>query len=226
MHQAAPTPTKTQVEIPYGIVEYTAIFKKPIIEAWTVPGHMVATTLQALEPYGFKLDGVEVKTHTEKLSEYGLVFRRNPSGLTFTVGIGKLVIVAENLDSAEVKECLTAAHTGINAIIQTSKAEISAQHTTLAIHIQSKTKPRHEITAALLTAGALGLLDGDIKFPGIILHREKSSIFIDGSLSYANGIFARITREHAAGMSLDEIAKIVRSDEEQLFETLGLEGDL
>ena len=77
MHEAA-TPEKTQAEIPYSLVEYTAVFKKPILEAWPAIALMVSAVLEALEPYGFNLDGVEAKTHSEKLNEYAIVFRRTP----------------------------------------------------------------------------------------------------------------------------------------------------
>lgn len=98
MHEAA-TP-ETQAEIPFRILEYTAVFKRPIMEAWTVPAFLVSAALNVLEPFGFKLDGVELKT-PPNLSEYALVFRRTPPGVTLTLGIGKLVIVAEDLDWTE-----------------------------------------------------------------------------------------------------------------------------
>jgi hypothetical protein len=56
--------------------------------------------------------------------------------------------------------------------------------------------------------------------------REKSSLVIDGSLAYANSLFVRIVREHRADAPLQELAAILRKDEEQLFEVLGLEGIL
>ncbi len=226
MHDVTAIPGKTQAEIPYGILEYTALFKKPILEAWMAPGFMIAAALDALGPYGFKLDGVEAKTHAEKLNEYALVFRRFPPGVTITVGIGKLNIVADNLDWNEADQFITAAKVGIDAIVEKSKGEISAQHVALGMHIQLKTKPRHEVTAPLLSPIALKLLDGELRFPGIILQREKASIIVDGSLAYANGLFVRINREHGADISLMEIAKILRSDEQRLFDVLGLEGAL
>jgi hypothetical protein len=85
MHETA-TPEKTQAEIPFGILEYTAVFKRPILEAWTVPALLVSAALNVLEPFGFKLDGVEVKT-PPNLSEYALVFRRTPPGVALTLGI-------------------------------------------------------------------------------------------------------------------------------------------
>ena len=73
---------------------------------------------------------------------------------------------------------------------------------------------------------AYRLLDGEIKFPGIILQREKATIVVDGSLAYANALFVRINREHGADVSLEKIAEVLHADEERLFDTLGLQGDL
>jgi hypothetical protein len=223
MHEP-PAPGKTQAEIPYSVVEYTAFFKKPILEAWTVPAFMIAAALDALAPFGFKLDGVEVKTHTEKLNDYALVFRRDPPGVTVTVQLGKLYILAENLDWTEVDQFIATAHAFIDAVIQKSKAEIQSQHVAVGIHIQLKTKPRHEVTAPLLSPSAFGLMDGEIKFPGVILQREKATIVVDASLAFANGLFVRINREHGADMPLERMAEILRADEERLFDILGLEG--
>jgi len=91
------------------------------------------------------------------------------------------------------------------------------------MHIQLKAKPRKEITAPLLSPAAFKILDGEVKFQGIILQREKSSIVIDASLPYANGLFVRITRDHPAEATLQKIAEVLRNDEERLFDVLRLE---
>lgn len=220
----AATSEKTQADIPFGIIEYTADFKRPILEAWAVPALLVSAALDALGTFGFKLDGVEAKTHTEKLSDSALVFRRNPPGLVLTVGINKLSIMAENFDWTEADQFIAAARAALNSIVDSSRAEIHSQHVALGMHIQIKTKPRHEVTAPLLSALALKLLDGEMKFPGVILQRGNATIVIDGSLAYANGLFVKINREHRAEVSLEKMAEVLRSDEDRLFETLGLEG--
>jgi hypothetical protein len=217
---------KTQAEIPYSMLEYTAVLGKPILEAWAVPVRLVTVILHALEPFGFKPDGVELKTRAEKLTENAIVFRRTPPGVTFTVGIEKLVIVAENLAWSDADQFMRGARAGLDAVLQEGKAEIRLQHLVLAIHIQLKTKPRQEVTAPLLSAETLKLLDGELKMPGVILQREKCSIVIDGSLAFANGLFVRINREHSPNAAFDQMAGVLRNDEMQLFDLLGLEGEL
>lgn len=217
---------KTQAEIPYSMLEYTAVLQKPILEAWAVPAQLVAVVLNALDPFGFKPDGVELKTRAEKLTENAIVFRRTPAGVTFTVGVEKVVIAAENLDWSDAEQFMKAARAGLDAVLQEGKAEIKLQNLVLAIHIQLKTKPRHEVTAPLVSAETLKLLDGELKMPGIILQREKCSVVIDGSLAFANALFVRINREHAPSVALTQMAEVLRKDEMQLFDVLGLEGEL
>lgn len=217
---------KTEAEIPYSMLEYTATFAKPVLEALSVPAQFVAVMLNALEPFGFQTDGVELKTRSEKLSKHALVFRRNPAGVTFTLGVEKLVIVAENLDWSNAEQFMKGARSGLDAVLQKANVEIKLQNLVLGIHIQLKTKPRQEVTAPLLSAAALKLLDGELKMPGIILQREKCSIVIDGSLAFANGLFVRINRAHEANRSFEQMAEVLRGDEMQLFDLLNLEGEL
>ncbi len=199
---------------------------KPILEAWAVPAHLVALVLTALEPFSFEPDGVELKTRAEKLTENVIVFRRTPPGVTFTIGVEKLVIAAENLDWSEADKFMRIARAGLDAVLQKGKVDVRAQHLVLGIHIQLKTKPRQEVTSPLLSPETLKLLDGELKMPGIILQREKCSIVIDGSLAFANGLFVRINREHAPSAAFEQMAEILRNDEMQLFDLLGLEGEL
>ncbi len=216
---------KTQVEIPYGLMEYTATFKKPIIEAWSPPGPMVAAILEALEPWGFKLDGVEATTPT-KLSDYAISFKRLRPSVTLTVGVGKVVVLAENLDWKEAEDFIATMSAGLNALMQTAKPQIQSQRLGLAMHVQLKARTPQEITAPLINPMALELLEGTVKFQGLILQGESSSIIIDASLAYNNALFVRIFRDHSPETTLHSVADALLNDEKRLFGVLGLEGEL
>jgi hypothetical protein len=217
---------KAQADIPYAFIEYTATFKRPIIQAWVPPAPTLTAILNSLDPFGFKFDGVELKMNAEKPSDYTMVFRRTPAGIVFTVGVTKLLITAENLDWGDAEAFIAGASAGIQALREVSKAEFDSQQLAWAAHIQIKDKPRKEITAPLLTSSAYHLLDGEENFQGIILKRGNTLLVIDGSLSYANGLFVRINRQHSGDTTLPQIAEALRADEERLFEVLGLEGIL
>ncbi len=221
-------PDKTQAEIPYAVAEYTATFKKPLVEAWGKSAALVATVLNALQPWGFGIDGLETK-NPEKASEAAFIFRRTepPSPeVRFTVGLGKIVASVENPSWAEAKQVIDGVKAGLEAVLRIGNAELKSHQLGIGMHIQIKTKPRKEVTAHLLSPAAFSLLDGEVQFPGIILMRNKASIVIDGSLAYANGLFVRIVREHPPEASLQHMADVLRKDEEHLFELLGLEGIL
>lgn len=217
---------ETEAEILYSMLEYTAVLERPILEAWSVPANLVAVVLKALNPFGFQPDGVELKTRAEKLTENVILFRRNPPGVTFTVGVEKIFISAENLDWSDAERFIEAVRAGLDSVLKNGDSGIKQQHLVLGIHIQAKTKPRQEVTRHLLSEQALNLLDGELRMPGVILQREKASIIIDGSAAFANGLFVRINREHGAGTTLKEMAEMLRNDERQLFDVLGLEGEL
>ncbi len=182
-----------------------------------------------LEPWGFNLDGVEAKTNVQKLNEYSVVLRRttplSPSQYV-TLGIGKAVVTYENTDWSEGEQLIAKTRAVLSAVSEIGRAEIESQHLLLGIHIQIKDKPRKDVTAPLLNPVAFELLDGGVKFPGIILLREKSSIVIDASIALANGLFVRINREHPPEASLEQLVEVLRNDEENLFNILGLEGAL
>jgi len=50
MNEVADIREKTQAEIPFSVLEYSAVFKKAILEAWTVPAFLISAVLNALEP--------------------------------------------------------------------------------------------------------------------------------------------------------------------------------
>jgi hypothetical protein len=222
--------TRIEAEIPYGLFEYTALFEKPILEALggsVVP--VIAAVLDALGPWGFKVDGVEVKRSPEKLIEHGVVFRRTSPptpAMSLALSFNRIFISAENLDWSEADNFMAAMRAGVDAIQRTANPKIQSQHVALGMHIQLKMKPRNEVTAPLLGESARRLLDGDVRFSGIILNREKCSVIIDASAAYANGLFVRMFREHPPAVTWTHLAEALRKDEEQLFEVLGLQGTL
>ncbi len=158
-------PDKTQAEIPYSYIEYTAIFRKPIIKAWSPPGDLIAAILSRLEEWGFNLDGVEAKTRAEKLNESSIIFRRTippaPSQ-NVTLGVGKVVVTFENADWSEADQLISKTRAVLSAVCEIGQADVESQKLFLGIHIQIKDKPRQDVTAPLLNPLAFKLLDGEV----------------------------------------------------------------
>lgn len=219
---------KTEAEIPRSFLEYTLTFEKPILEVWEHRTALAAHALAALKPWGFNLDGVEVKS-PEKANEHVIIFRRttppNPPR-SIALYMGKILIAAENLDWSEAETFIPAMAAGIEAIRKSSECTFHSQNLGLGMHIQLKNKSIKDVTAPLVSAVARELLDGDIKFSGVVINRQKSNVIIEMSAVYANALWVRMFREHSASTTLPEVAAALRKDEEQLFKVLALEGVL
>jgi len=228
-HPREKMPDKTQAEISFSQLDYTASFKRPILEAWSSPAKLVAAVLDALEPSGYKLDGVETNVQTRKLDEYSFVFRRTTPAFparSLTLGLEKVAVAAQNLDWTEADHFISGQLAAVDAIRAVGGAEILSQQLITGMHIQLKDRPRKDVTAPLVSSVALRLLDGKADFSGAILLQEKTVVVIDASLAFANGLFVRIKREHPPEASFQQLAETLRKDEERIFDVLGLEGIL
>ena len=222
-------PHKTQGEIAYSLLEYTGLFKRPILEPSSPTGKLIATILDALRPGGYTFDGVELNLQVRKLDEYAVIFRRTTPVVparSLTLGLGQALISAENLDWTEAEKFIAEQGAALNAIREVGGAEIQSQRLVVGMHIQLKDRPRKEVTAPLLSPVGLNLVDGEADFSGVILLRGKAIFTIDASLGFANGLFVRISREHPPEGGLEHLAETLRKDEEKIFDVLGLEGIL
>jgi hypothetical protein len=110
--------------------------------------------------------------------------------------------------------------------LDTAPARLRSQQVALGMHIQLKSKQRKDVTMRLLSEDGLRMLEGNISFPGIVLHVEKGHIVVDASAVFANGLLVRVFREHSSEVPLEKMAEVLRKDEERVFEVLGLEGVL
>jgi hypothetical protein len=221
-------PDKTQAEITYSHIEHTSTFKRPILGAWPLT-KLTAAVLDALEPSGYKLDGVESNALVPKLDDYSIIFRRTSPAFpprSLTLGWGKAIIMADNLDWTEAGQFVAGHGAAINVIREAGGAEIKSQQLVAGLHIQLKDRTRKDVTAPLHSPVASGLLDGETDFSGVILLREKVIVLIDASLAFANGLFVKITREHPPETSFEKQAETLRKDEQRIFDVLGLEGIL
>jgi hypothetical protein len=218
--------TKYPIELPYGVFEYTAFFLEPALDAWTNTASIIRQMLRVLEIYGFNFDNVEVKNRSEKPAEYEISFKSASPNIAFHLSVAKLTITCENLSWGDKDKAMEILNAGIKAVLELTKAEIRSQRAHLAMHIQLKTAKPDTVTERLLSPIAHSLMDGALEMSGIILLRKGTRVIIDASAAFANGLFVRLQREHAKEVALEQIAEMLYNDEKQLFDVLGLEGEL
>ncbi len=185
--------------------------------------------MDALQPSGYKLDGVEVNVQARKLDEYSIVFTRTTPAFparSLTLGLAKVDVAAQNLDWTEADQFISEQRAALDAIRAVGGAEIQSQQLITGMHIQLKDRARKEVTAPLVSPVGFGLLDGNADFSGAILAQEKTIVVIDASMAFANALFVRIKREHPPEASFQQLAETLRKDEQRIFDVLGLEGIL
>lgn len=223
-------PEKTQAEIVYSLVEYTAAFKRPLFGAPSPPHELIAGVLDALEPLGYAFGGVEPTTpQTLNLGDLAVIFRRAKPAAparSFALSLSKIYVRAENLDWTEADQFVASHVAAVQAVREKGGAEIQSQQLVAQMHIQLKERSRKDVTVPLLSPVAAKLLEGDPDFSGVVLFQGKAILVIDASAAYANGLFVRISREHPADATLQDLAAALRADEERVFGVLGLEGEL
>jgi hypothetical protein len=223
--QSGSAQTKHKIQIPFGQIEYTAAFKVPIIKSLSPPAGMVEDLLRVLKPYGFSIDGVEVRNR-EKVSDFVVEFRRTTPLISFKVTPAKVIITADNLDWSGKDKFIESMNTGLRAVLGLENTELEAQQMVVAMHVQLQDKPRKDITAPLLSPTAYELLSGESEFQGIVLTRVGVSVVIDASLAHANSLFMRLVRQHKPTATLEQIAEQLYADEAHIFEVLSLDGEL
>lgn len=222
-------PEKTQSEITYSLLEYIAPFKKPLLRVPSSPGELISSILDELGPSGYTFNGVDFSLQAPKLDEFAIVFRRTTPAIparSFSLGFGRVHIKAESLDWTEADGFIHSHRAALDAICKKGAAEIQSQQLVIGMHIQLKDRPRKIVTAPLLSPAAANLLDGEADFSGVVLKQQNAIFVIDASVGVANGIFLRVSREHQPGVSFDQMAEALRSDEKRIFDVLGLEGIL
>jgi hypothetical protein len=223
--QSGSAQLKHKVQIPNGQIEYTGMFKEPIIKSFAPPAGMIENLLRALKPHGFLIGGVETRSR-EKLSECVVELRRTPPLISFKVTPEKLIVTADDLDWSTRDKFLEGMNTFVQTVLEREHAELDEQQMVLAMHVQLQDKPRKDITAPLLSATAYELLSGESEFQGIVLTRVGVSVVIDASLAHANALFMRLVRQHKSTATLEQIADQLYADEAHIFEVLSLDGEL
>jgi len=223
--QSGSAQSKYKIQFPLAQIEYTGVFKEPLIKSFSPPSGVIEDLLRALKPYGFSVDGLEVRSR-EKVSDTVIELRRTPPLTSLKVSPGKVSVTADNLDWSDKDKFIEGMKVALKTVLDREHSEFEAQQIVLAMHVQIQERPRKDITAPLLSGAAYNLLAGESEFQGIVLTRVGVSVVIDASLSHANALFIRLVRQHKPTTALEQMAAQLYADEAHIFEVLGLDGEL
>lgn len=212
--------TPFEGEVGLASIEYTAEFRKPSAEPILLRN--AYPVLDMLQPFGFGVDGVEVRMASAKWAEHAIVFQRNPVGVQVALFVNKLVCSLSNPDWSQADLFTRILSAALNAVTGPLRAEVDRQRLILHMHVQIKNGDRADVVSPLFDTKIGHLLGEPTKFQGAVLYSENLGLVVDASVALANAIYFRLDRVHPAGHSAEEIADALRADQARILEGIGV----
>lgn len=222
---------KTPVEIPFSQLEYVVTFEAPLMGLVGKLADAIVPFIKALAPWGFVFEECELNLNSPKPRDHTIIFHRlstaPPPAMRVTLRWSSLTVTVDQPDWTEAASLVKLCETVLETVKSVTEVKFSTQQIILAMHIQSATTPRNELTSALLTPVAREIFGGSaITGQGLILHRADGNILIDNSAGFANALFVRIQRNFDGSIAISHISETLLGDELKLWDVLKLEGEL
>jgi len=214
------------IRIPYCTAEIQARFARPVIQLIADKAAPFQAVVDALLPFDFDFENTEA--NGAALAQHRSTFRIPARNIAFEFGAQsyKFVKDASTWDTAE--EDLKVVQAGEEALISQG-AEIASRSITVGMHVQLLETPRADILSPFAPKPFFGQdIPPEYKPEqfGFSLKLPKGFVIVDYSRTVANGIFVRITADSAGYVSLQDVAKKIRQDEQFLAKILDLQSDL
>jgi hypothetical protein len=214
--------TMTEIIVtPISYFEMSIDYEEPNIQLWLDRDAVVQAIFKALKPWNIQVDNVEIIT-TGKPSEQGLKFKIPEKRVSFFFGPAQCKFTKDSADWESAQETIQIMDAAFSALAKNSGIVVASQKTIIALHIQPKKLPFMDILGPFIPKPILALESGPATSMASFVKWDKRRIIIDGSGQIANGIFLRFEREFDGKASYEEIAAQLKSDEDALFEVLGV----
>jgi hypothetical protein len=213
------------VTIPLSSFEYIGVFEDPIISLWLDRGTIVEAMFKTLKAWNIDVDNVEPRT-TGKPSEQGIMFKLPEKKVAFFFGSSQCKFTRDDADWSSAEESIEILGAALKTLTEISGAKLKTQNTAIAMHLQLRKVPFIELLQAFVPAQLAILESEKVSTMASIVKWNNRKITIDGSAALANGIFVKLEREFPPASSFQEIARILRSDEDAVFNALGVVEDL
>ncbi len=211
------------VKIPSAAAEYQARFERPCIGfIGSDRPRVVEAIVDALLPFNFHLANSDIVT-TGGLADQKVNFRIPDRGIAIHFTAEEYRFTKEGSSWATAEDDSKVLLAAEQALLEGSSAKVSQCMVTLAMHLQLLTKPREEVLAPFIPepfrtwTGRKAISYGNhLKWP-------EGDMLLDFSAVYANGIFLKVTSLFAGHPPIQEILAKVQSDENAVFQLLGVQ---
>jgi hypothetical protein len=212
------------VKILSAAVEYQARFARPCIGfIGNDRPRAVEAIVDALQPFNFRLANSEVLV-TGSMADHKVIFRIPDRGISLQFGAEEYRFAKDGANWATEDDDTKILLAAERALLEGSPAEIAQCAVHLGLHLQPLTKTREEVLARFIPEPFRAMLtDRNGRTYGNHLKWPDGDLLLDFSAAFANGIFLRSSSIFAGHPPATEILAKMRSDEEALFQILGIE---
>lgn len=215
------------VSFAYSFLEYKAILAEPLFGQ--LIGHDAAVIkglYSSLKEWGLPLENIIIRQQPANAAEIRIDFNLPRIAMTVQLGLSGVTIFVTNPDWSQAGRIVQVSSTATAAVRQASKTDYASHQISLAMHIIPKGAQRKDIAGRFvrIDQSAMAIL-GDIKALGFSVTGKDASWVVDASALYDDALFVRIVRNFGGQATLPEMATLLKKDEEQILQLLGLHED-
>jgi hypothetical protein len=209
-------------DIPFGFLEYRANYQEPIAPLWIglQQGKMVNALLKALATWQVGLESFSWNQGAKNLGEAQLNVIVPSLNSGIQIGIRGLTITIQNADWSRAATFGSFFQAVVEALKQGIGQGLVGQQATLGFHVKPGAKPFREVFNQYINAKALASEDA-VSF-GVSVYKKDYSFVMDSSVNFPGGVFVKLIRNFTADKQFEEMTIILRRDEEQVLNFLGL----
>jgi hypothetical protein len=206
-------------------LEYQALFREPIFEAWGQPNALMRAVFRAFRPWNINLTSISAKQSPANAGEVGIVFNLLNGKFVFSVGVGAANLLVTNPSWADSELITQVLRAGVEAVRESAKAEVDRHVLSLSMHLRPRQKQIREITSQFVKISKPRVADAKIKALGFSLYTDDGSWIVDSSVIYNDALFVKLSQAFAPSVSFEEMATSLRQEQSDLLAILQLRLD-
>jgi len=211
------------VTIPISFFEAVFEFEKTNVEIWDTRALIAQAVLDALQGWGANIDDFEPLT-TGKISAQGLVVRLPLKHVVLFFGPAYCRFSRDH-DWSLAKETFEIFNAAGAAYRKISASAFCRTRTSIGLHLQPMTVPFTSLLSPFVADQMKSLEEAPLRTMAVVAKWENRKVTLDGSGSLANGLFVKLERDFEGTATLEQVGEQLRSDEEQVFDMLGVKED-
>jgi hypothetical protein len=212
------------VTIPISYFEVAVKYERPVFQLWIDRAAVLQGIFDALKPWNPNIDDTEHR-NDGKPSEQGIVLKLPLKRASFFFGPGACKFSRDDADWGAADETIAILDAALSALTFFGHVVLGKKSTAINLHIQPRVLTFMDVLNPFVPRELAAIESQPVRTMATVAKWENRKVTIDGSGALANGLFLRLERDFEASATYDEMAQLLRHDEEELFTILGIEED-